>query len=147
MNRLLYNWNLKLISLGLAVLLWLHVRGEVNPTETAEIDVPLKLSPPSGWMFRAGSKMPPRATVTVSGPHLTLRNIKGGAIANPLNPLAPVASSSDEGARVNLSPVALEARAGDQSIALNAQTDAPEVEVLGVKPSSVTVSLVRATQK
>ena len=42
MNRLRHNWNLKLISLGLAVLLWLHVRGEVNPTETAEIDVPLK---------------------------------------------------------------------------------------------------------
>ncbi len=133
-----------MISLGLAILLWLHVRGEVNPTETAEIDVPLKLSPPAGWMFRSLSKLPQRVTVTVSGPHLTLRDIKGGALANPLNSLAPVTSSTTEGAQVKLSPVALDARTGEQEITLNAQTDAPDVDVLGVKPSSVVVNLQRA---
>ena len=147
MNRLLNNWNLKLISLGLAILLWLHVRGEVNPMETAEIDVPLKLSPPVGWMFRSAPKTPQRVTVMVSGPHLALRNLKGGAIVNPLNPLAPVASSMSHGAQIKLLPPSLESRSGEQQIALNAQTDAPDVEVLGVKPSSVTVALARATNK
>ena len=147
MNRLLHNWSLKLISLVLAIFLWLHVRGEVNPTETAEVEVPLKLSPPVGWAFRTANKMPSRVSVTVSGPHLMLRNIKGGALANPLNPLAPVASSIGNGAQVKLAPIAFEARAGSQSLTLSAQTDMPDVEVLGVKPSSVNVVLVRATQK
>ncbi len=144
MNRLLHNWSLKLISLVLAIFLWLHVRGEVNPTETAEVEVPLKLSPPAGWAFRAGSKLPARVSVTVSGPHLMLRNIKGGALANPLNPLAPVASSVSAGSHIKLSQVALEPRAGDQEVTLNAQTDVPDVEVLGVKPPSVNVVLMRA---
>lgn len=147
MNRLLHNWNLKLISLGLAVLLWLHVRGEVNPLETAEIDVPLKLSPPVGWVFR-GNKAPQHVTVTLSGPHLSLRGLKGNTLNNPLNPLAPVTSTLNNtlssASQVKLDVRALAARAGDQEIAINAQIEAPSVEVLGVKPASVVVNLQRA---
>ncbi len=142
MKRLLNNWNLKLISLGLAVLLWLHVRGEVNPLETAEVDVPLKLSPPAGWVFRS-AKLPTRATVTLSGPHLSLRSVRGGALANPLNPLAPVASTMSGGTQIKVSPGALKPQEGEQQIALSAQTTVSDVEVLAIKPASVSVFLTR----
>lgn len=142
MKRLLNNWNLKLISLGLAILLWLHVRSEVNPLETAEIDVPLKLSLPVGWSFKSASKIPAHATVTLSGPHLSLRSIKGGALSNPLNPLAPIAATTAGGAQVKLSAAEMKPRKGEQQIALNAQSEVNDVEILGVKPASVSVTLV-----
>lgn len=142
MKRLLKNWNLKLISLGLAMLLWLHVRGETNPLETAEIDVPVRLTPPVGWTFKSGTKIPNRATVTLSGPHLALRSIKGGALSNPLNPLASVAATTAGGSQVKLTPPEIKARAGEQQIALGAQSAVDDVEVLGVKPSSISVTLI-----
>jgi hypothetical protein len=139
MTRLLNNWNLKLISLGLAFLLWTHVRGEVNPLETLTVDAPLRVDVPAGWKVTNAAKLPSRVTVTLSGPRVSLRQIRGVVSANPLvGADTPLESSS-----LNASLPIRIARVGEQEVALNAATDAPHVEVLGVKPASLSVVLAR----
>ena len=85
MNRLSNNLSLKLISLALAVLLWSHVRGEVNPLETSTVDVPLRTAAPRDVIVLKSSNLPEKVTVLVRGPRIALRNIKGGALANPVS--------------------------------------------------------------
>lgn len=135
MNRFLNNWELKLISLGLAVLLWTHVRGEVNPLETAEIAATLRVPVPAGWQIATASKVPATATVTLSGPRFSLRDVRGGTLTNPLMP------PSNTRVRIISSP--LQPRAGEQKIEMTGETDLSDVEVLGVKPTSISVTLRR----
>lgn len=135
MSRFLNNWELKLISLVLAVLLWTHVRGEVNPLETAEVEMPLRIAVPQGWQVASATKIPQRATVTLSGPRLSLRDVRGGTLTNPLLP------PSVNRVRIVASP--LQPRAGEQKIEMTGETDLSDVEVLGVKPASISVRLQR----
>ena len=135
MSRFLNNWELKLISLGLAILLWTHVRGEVNPLETAEVETPLRLTVPRGWVLSSANKIPTRVTVTLSGPRLSLRDVRGGTLANPLLP--------PTNARVRVQSASLQPRAGEQNIALSGDSDLSDVEVLGVKPAALSVRLQR----
>lgn len=136
MNRFLNNWELKIISLGLAILLWTHVRGEVNPLETVEIETPLRLTVPRGWDLTNASKIPSRVTVTLSGPRLSLRDARGGTLANPLLP--------PTNTRVKVAAAPLQPRAGEQNIALSGESNLSDVEVLGVKPAAISVRLERA---
>ena len=135
MSRFLNNWELKIISLGLAILLWTHVRGEVNPLETAEIETPLRLTIPRGWVLTNANKIPARVTVTLSGPRLSLRDARGGTLANPLLP--------PTNTRVKVQAAPLQARAGEQQIALSGDSNLADVKVLGVKPLSLTIALQR----
>lgn len=135
MNRLLNNWELKVISLVLAVLLWTHVRGEVNPLETAEIEMPLRIAIPQGWQLANAAKIPQRATVTLSGPRFSLRDVRGGTLTNPLLPPSST--------RVRIIESPLQPRAGEQKIEMTGETDLSDVEVLGVKPTAISVTLRR----
>ena len=96
MNRLLHNWNLKLVSLILAVGLWSHVRGEVNPWETATFRVPLaQLSPPPRFLILNAGKVPREVRVTLRAPRARLRAIKGFAPPNPLAPAGDAPTHSE----------------------------------------------------
>ena len=139
MSRFLNNWELKIISLGLAILLWTHVRGEVNPLETAEIETPLRLTIPRGWVLTNANKIPPRVTVTLSGPRLSLRDARGGTLANPLLP--------PTNTRVKVQAAPLQARAGEQQIALSGDSNLADVKVLGVKPAAISVRLQRESKR
>ena len=140
MNRLTHNLGLKLISLALAVLLWSHVRSEVNPLETMAVDVPLRVAAPRGWII--SNSVPAKVSVLLQGPRVSLRNIKGGALANPLAP-------SDQapnilGGAVRASFAWMRPRAGSQKVAVRAQSKEPDVEVLRVTPAEITLDLTPA---
>jgi YbbR domain-containing protein len=152
MQRITNNWSLKLIALVLAVLLWSHVRGEVNPLEASSVDVPLKVQPPRGMVLLNPDEMPSKVTVTLRGPRLALRNIKGGGLANPLAPTeqAPNVVEGAVEAIVDFSKFKSETRTRvtEQEVPIKAETDDANrrlgVEVLGVKPDEVSVVLDRS---
>lgn len=142
MQRITNNLGMKLISLFLAVILWSHVRGEVNPLETASVDVPLKIQTPRDIVLMNENSMPEKVTVLLRGPRLALRNIKGGALANPLAPTeqAPNVISGAVNASLDFS----HSRVGEQDVSVKVASNVEDVDVMGVKPSNVTVSLDRA---
>ena len=142
MKRLTNNLSLKLVSLMLAILLWSHVRGEVNPLETSTVEVPLHALPPRDVILLKAPDLPEKVTVVVRGPRLALRNLKGGALANPLAP-TDVAPNILNGA-VRASLDFSSARKGDQRLPIKAFSNAEEVEVLGTKPADIAVSLDKA---
>lgn len=131
---------LKLVSLALAVLLWSHVRGEVNPLETMTVDVPIKAVAPKGWIIN--SEVPAKVTVLLQGPRLLLRNIKGTALATPLTP-ADVTPSAVEGA-VRAEFDWERPQTGKQKVSIRAQSTVADVEVLSVTPAEIAIELEAA---
>ncbi|RYG72219.1 hypothetical protein EON80_04385, partial [bacterium] len=85
MNRILSNWSLKLTALVLAIALWSHVRGEVNPLETATFTTKVDPTAPKGWSLQSSANFPKNVRVTLRAPRNRLRELKG---VLPLNPLA-----------------------------------------------------------
>lgn len=142
MQRITNNLGMKLISLFLALILWSHVRGEVNPLETASVDVPLKIQTPRDIVLMNENSLPEKVTVLLRGPRLALRNIKGGALANPLAPTeqAPNVINGAVSAGLDFS----HGRVGEQDVSVKVASNVEDVDVMGVKPSNVTVSLDRA---
>lgn len=140
MHRITHNWNLKLISLALAVMLWSHVRGEVNPLESAVVEVPLRMRVPSGFVLRGA--MPTKVGVTLRGPRLALRDITGGALPNPLAP-AEQSSKVVRGAIRAWVEVA-RPRVGRQQAVVRTQSFAPDVEASNARPGEVSFVLQRA---
>jgi YbbR domain-containing protein len=144
MQRLLNNWKLKAMSLVLAVALWSHVRGEVNPWETATVRVPLFWTPPARTIVLNAPKIPSFVRVTIRAPRSRLREIKGFA---PPNPLAasegPTLSNGDVRASLDFSL----ARRGAQDVPVKATSRLDDVEVIGTRPSDVVVQLDRAAQR
>ena len=139
MNRLLQNWNLKLTSLVLAVALWTHVRGEVNPMETATFSVRLEPTAPEKLMIMNADRLPKVVRVTLRAPRVTLREIKGGL---PPNPLAPVDEAMPLPARFAHARLDFSlARTGQQDLPIKVDSSLDETEVIGVKPSVVEVVL------
>ena len=102
LNRIANNWNLKLMALVLAVVLWSHVRSEVNPLETATFKVRLPHEPPPRMILVNEDKLPTTVEVTVRAPRQTLREIKGNAISNPLGAVDPTPSVTGEQIKVQL---------------------------------------------
>jgi YbbR domain-containing protein len=142
MHRLTNNWNLKLISLVLAVLLWSHVRGEVNPLETATVDVPLRIRVPRGYVLVDDANLPEKVSVVLRGPRVALRNIKGGSLANPLAPSEQAPNIVAGALRAHLDWTTV--RAGEQTIPITVESNDPDVEALSAKPAEVQVTLDRA---
>ena len=62
--RFTHNWTLKLTALVLSLVVWSHVRGQVNPWETMTFKARLKATAPRGFLL-----LNPQA---VSYTHLTL---------------------------------------------------------------------------
>lgn len=141
MNRLLNNWTLKLMALVLAVALWSHVRGEVNPLETATFSIKVNAAPPQGWSLQNAAVVPRNVRVTLRAPRNTLRDLKGGVSVNPL--AAPDAAPvlSDRVLKAHLEfPVV---KAGASTATIKVDSDIEDAEVIGVKPADVVVSLVK----
>ena len=139
MSRLLNNWNLKLVALVIAIALWSHVRGEVNPLETATFTVPLQATAPDGLTIVNRNQIPREVRVTLRAPRVTLREFKGGMPANPLAPPsdAPPLSARYVSASLDFSV----ARIGTASAPVKVESLADDTEVLGAKPTDVVVTL------
>lgn len=145
MQRLLNNWKFKLLSLVLAVGLWSHVRGEVNPWETASFRVPLRGGAPPRLLVLNRDKLPREVRVTLRAPRSRLRELKG---FSPPNPLA----APDEAPLLNTGAVRASldfslARLGAQDVPVNVQASIEDAEVLGFKPSGVVVRLDQAAHQ
>ncbi len=154
MKRLLNNWNLKLTSLVLAVALWSHVHGQINPPESATFRVPLQVQPPRGLHLE--SDLPATVAVTVRAPRQTLRDLRPAALAVPLaNPLSnPLSNSLVPGEQTLLTGGKITARldfhdehSGEQSAAVKAESSLPEVEIIKVNPDEIPVTLTRQTRR
>jgi hypothetical protein len=141
MNRLLNNWTLKLMALIIAIALWGHVRGEVNPLETATFTVKPSLDAPPGWAFQNVSALPRTVQVTLRAPRNTLRELKGGVSVNPLAPTdeAPPLGASYLTARLEI-PVLKD---GPTTATVRVESGVEDAEVIGVKPADATVSLIK----
>ena len=146
MSRLLNNWNLKLTALVLAIALWSHVRGEVNPLETATFSVNCATKTPQNWVLSSQNK-PFLVRVTLRAPRSTLREIKGGL---PVNPLAapddaPLLSSRYLKASVDFSFLeTLDEKApAPRTFPIKVENEVEDAEVLGAKPSEISLVVAR----
>ncbi len=144
MNRLLNNWPLKLTAILLSIGLWSHVRGASNPLETATFSVNLDARAPKNLRV-VSSDAPKTVRVTVRAPHLELRAI--GGVTLPLtNPLgtpdadAPPVLNGALVAVLDFSGVSPEAKTA-QIVPVRVESNAEEVEILGVKPASAKIVL------
>jgi len=139
------NWTLKLTALVLSIALWSHVRGQVNPWENATFKVQLVTAPPRGFVLLNQKELPKTVTVTLRGPRLTLRSLKGPTPANPLATVddAPLLPPSVLRATLDYSA----ARKGEQTLPLKNDMELEDIEVLGAKPSEVTVVLDVAEER
>ena len=139
MSRLLNNWNLKVVALVIAIALWSHVRGEVNPLETATFTLPLQAVAPARMRIVNRTAIPREVRVTIRAPRVTLREFKGGV---PLNPLAPPSDAPPldmRYARASLEfPVA---EVGTASAPVQVDSFVNDAEILGAKPTDVVVTL------
>ena len=139
MNRLTNNWNLKLMALVLAVALWGHVRGEVNPLETATFTLPLHANAPQGLAIANRADLPREVRVTVRAPRAKLRELKGGTMPNPL---AAPDDAPPLGARYFEAHLDFPVpKAGSASAPVKVDSRVEDAEVLGTKPSDVVVVL------
>ena len=127
------------MALVIAIALWSHVRGEVNPLETATFTVPLQAVAPAGLAIVNREAIPREVRVTLRAPRVTLREFKGGLPANPLAPPAdaPPLSARYVSARLEF-PVA---SIGTASAPVKVESLASDTEVLGAKPTDVVVTL------
>jgi YbbR domain-containing protein len=144
MQRLLNNWKLKVLSLVLAVVLWSHVRGEVNPWETASFRVPLNGAAPSHLLVLNREKIPREVRVTLRAPRSRLRELKGFAPPNPLAPdETPTLNTGDVRASLDFSL----ARLGTQDVPVETRVAIEDAEFIAVKPSDIVVQLDQASQQ
>ena len=143
MNRLLNNWLLKLTALLLSIGIWSHVRGESNPLETATFSVQLDTRARNELVIPSVG-LPKTVRVTVRAPHLELRTLGGATLplANPLTSAAdaPPVVNGALTASLDFSNV-LQSSGAPQIVPVRAEARGEDVEILGVKPASVSVVL------
>ncbi len=145
MTRLLNNWTLKLTSLVLAVALWGHVRGEVNPLETASFTVKIQTQAPDGFSIADTEKVPKTTRVTLRATRNVLRELKGGLPANPLAPPDEAPPLGAPYARAHLDfPVA---KAGTATATVRVDSGVEDAEIIGIKPADVVLTLVPAEER
>lgn len=129
------------MALVIAIALWGHVRGEVNPLETATFTVPLRAVAPSGMTILNRGAIPREVRVTIRAPRVTLREFKGGVPLNPLSPPADAPELSRQYARASLEfPVP---KIGTASAPVKVESLVEDAEILGAKPTDVVVTLAR----
>ena len=140
MKNFLSNWSLKLTSIVLAIGLWGHVRGEVNPLETATFTVKLNEEAPFGYLISSGD-VPKTVRVTLRAPRVRLREIKGGI---PSNPLAPPDEAPTIAARYLSAHMGFQSpKSGETTVPIKVESNVEDAEILGVKPSDLTLVLQR----
>jgi YbbR domain-containing protein len=139
LKRFTHNWGLKVTALVLSLALWSHVRGEVNPWETATFKVKLSVETPRGFVLQNAEALPASVGVTVRGPRLTLRALKGGTPPNPLSGSEEPTPLSSRQLRASLDFSG--PRQGLQKVPVKAETSLADVEVIGAKPNEVGVVL------
>lgn len=141
LKRLLNNWSLKLTALLIAIFLWSHVRGQVNPWEIAPFKVPLEVRLPKGIALAPTTRVPKTVTVTVRGPRLTLRALRNTTPAAPLtNPETPLLSGGQVRAQLDLSDV----RPALQTVTVKASTDLYDLDIVSVAPSEIRIDIRNA---
>lgn len=139
LTRFTHNWTLKLTALVLAIALWSHVRGQVNPWENATFKARLRVETPRGFVLLNARQIPSDVTVTLRGPRLALRALKGPTPANPLatGEDAPLLASSQARAMLDLS----DPHKGEQDAPVKVIADLEDIEVVGIKPNAIMVEL------
>jgi hypothetical protein len=145
MNRFLNNWPLKMTAFLISLGLWSHVRGESNPLETATYSV--RLDPKVPANLQLGAPVISVVRVTVRASHQELRLLSATSLPLPLpNPLAPATTEAPFvaagalSASLDFASVA-PATQSAQLVPVRVEAQSQEVEVLGVKPASVSVVL------
>lgn len=127
------------MALVLAVALWGHVRGEVNPLETATFTVPLLARAPQGLSIANRTVVPREVRVTIRAPRARLRELKGGA---SLNPLVSPGEAPPLGARYFEAHLEFPVpEIGSASAPVKVDSHVEDAEVLGTKPTDVVVVL------
>ena len=132
------NWSLKLISVVLAILLWSHVRGEVNPLETTTVEAPLRVLAPRGFVVANAKNLPSKVNVILRGPRLSLRSVRSSSLSDPLTPTEPVPSVPGT---VRASIEWNKPRTGEQDATLRADCSIDEIEVLNTQPAQISIML------
>ena len=141
MSRLLNHWNLKVVALVIAIALWGHVRGEVNPLETASFIVPLQISAPPAMKILNTAALPRDVRVTIRAPRVTLRELKGGV---SLNALAAPSDAVPLGTRYVRAAFDFSgAKIGTAPVPIKVDSLVDDAEILGAKPTEATVTLAR----
>ena len=125
------------MSLVLAIALWSHVRGEVNPLETATFSVKLDKKSTSGRVIANLRDVPAMVRVTIRAPRAQMRKFTGGVPSNPLaSPNdAPVIAANLVRARLDFSNF----KGQRNSAPIIAETEVEDAEILGVKPAELTI--------
>jgi hypothetical protein len=143
MKHLLGNWTLKLTALVLAIGLWGHVRGEVNPLEIATFTVKVDELKSKDFDIVNRSEIPKNVRVTIRAPRVRLREIKGGV---PANPLAPPDEAPLIGVRYLSAHMAFQSpKNGEITVPIKVDNNVEDAEILGVKPSDLVLELRRVT--
>jgi YbbR domain-containing protein len=147
MFRLSNNWTLKLTSFIIAIALWGHVRGEVNPTEDATFRVKMQAPlPPASLIVLNPKEIPAVIKVTIKAPRLRLREIKGVVPPNPLAPAdeAPMLPQSQMHATLDFSLI----KPGKQTIPIKIVSTLEDFEDLQEdvlpKPDIITLEFAPA---
>jgi hypothetical protein len=139
MKHLLGNWTLKLTALVLAIGLWGHVRGEVNPLEIATFTVKLNETIPASFEVANKSDIPKTVRVTMRAPRVRLREIKGGI---PSNPLAPPDEAPLISPRYLSAHLAFQSpKVGESTVPIKVDNNVEDSEILGIKPSDLVLEL------
>lgn len=141
MHRLTNNWNLKLMALVLAIVLWSHVRGEVNPIDTVTYSLHLQAELPANLRVANKADIPRDVRVTLRAPRSVFRQING------MLPSLPITAQEDSrplpvrygNARLDFDL----ARPGMQEVPVRCDISVPNAELLGVNPSNVKLVLVK----
>jgi hypothetical protein len=140
MNRLTNNWNLKLMALVLAIVLWGHVRGEVNPIDTVTYSLRLQTDLPKNLHVANKAEIPSDVRVTLRAPRSVFRQINGMLPSLPI--AAPEAArqlpAKYGSARLDFTL----ARPGKQEIPVRCEIS-KTLDLLGVDPSNVALVLVK----
>lgn len=141
MHRLTNNWNLKLMALVLAIVLWSHVRGEVNPIDTVTYSLHLNAEVPPTLKISNRADIPHDVRITLRAPRSVFRQVNGMMPSLPLaTPDSPRPLPGNYGsARLDFDL----ARPGKQEIPVRCELSVPNAELLGVNPSNVVLTLVK----
>ncbi len=128
-----------MVALVIAIALWGHVRGEINPLETATFVVPLQATPPPSMRIANPAGVPREVRVTIRAPRVVLRDLKGGMSLNPLASPTDALPLSSRYVRAVFD--FSDAKIGTASVPIKVDSLVNDAEILGTKPTNSIVTL------